>query len=79
MMLFSCIDSSVHCFAIGTDVRMVLINVTVAVQAMEPASALWKMSTTRPPRMLVVPASTSHLLSDTASVEQAQLDGGHCY
>ena len=28
--------------------------------------------------LLIVPASTSHLLSDTASVEQAQLDGGHC-
>ena len=37
---FSCIDSSVHCSTIGTDVRMVLDNVTVAVQAMEPASAL---------------------------------------
>ena len=28
--------------------------------------------------LLIVPASTSHLLSDTASVEQAQLDGCHC-
>ena len=28
--------------------------------------------------LLIVPASASHLLSDTASVEQAQLDGCHC-
>ena len=27
--------------------------------------------------LFIVPASTSHLLSDTASVEEAQLDGCH--